>query len=112
MSPEERSNAELAREEFDASQVDRIEQLEADNKFHKDQADIAVKDFYKLEAENIKLKECVQFYADKSSYKTLIDEEHTLCLIVSSDTGKSGESLLVGGKLARQTLSEIKENRK
>lgn len=60
MSPEDRSNAELAREEFDASQVERIEKLEAENEKIRYIAYVEEKNFLvkikQLEAENEKLK--------------------------------------------------------
>jgi len=69
-----------------------------------------------LEAENLKLKTCVEFYADKENWQT--PESRGLHLSeLYADTSDMINMMdsredNCGGDLARQTLTELKENEK
>ena len=61
------------------------------------------------QADNAKLRECVEFYADQNSYKCLIEDHHITVFVVNSDTEPPFNSSvrMVGGKRARQVLKEL-----
>jgi len=67
----------------------------------------------KLEAENEKLRECVEFYADFMSWSDLwdfCDSPHNQCVVVSDDVEdflSRGKNFPCGGKRARQTLKDL-----
>ena len=65
-----------------------------------------------LQAENAKLRECVEFYADQNSYKCLIEDHHVTVLVVNFDTEPPLNSSvrMVGGKRARQVLKELEKD--
>ena len=65
----------------------------------------------KLEAENSKLRECVEFYADQDNYKCLIENQRVAVFVVNSDTEPPLNSSvrMVGGKRARQLLKGLED---
>jgi len=59
--------------------------------------------YTELTQQNAKLKACVEYYADESSWESLT-EDTTDCAIVESDCDDDGGR---GGKLARATLAAL-----
>jgi len=95
-----------------------VKQLEAENTLLKDRLDHEVKiidcaardEIGRLEADNKKLKGCVEFYADKENwqdtkYNTIFN------IFTKDDLGHSIGDGFYCGKLARQTLAEIEIQR-
>lgn len=93
--------------EFQLKQKDEQLEIANDKLINIDIFKLCNEQIEKLQAENKIMKETVEFYADKDNWKTLIDEEFKHCLIVKSDTEIKHETLLCGGKRARQALERV-----
>lgn len=75
-----------------------------------------VEQLIRLEAENKKLRECLEFYADRKSWR-YPGEQRFNALITADDCGpvlmdKANRNEKIGGKRARSCLKEIQDGQK
>ena len=65
----------------------------------------------KLQAENAKLKECVEFYAGTDNWLEEKDRNNLYTIIKGDASDDYDDFLRFGGKRARQVLKELDENK-